>query len=77
MKSVAERFAGDESLNFARIRPEATSLTRYTRRDVKKLSPEIIARFHKAGQDGDVRGFKQLLGEYGAHLSSEVKDKLI
>ena len=42
-------------------------MTKYTRRDKERLAPEIIAKFHDAGQRGDVEAFKRLLAEYGAH----------
>jgi hypothetical protein len=52
-------------------------MTKYTRRDKQRLAPEIIAKFHDAGQRGDVAVFKRLLAEYGAHLPRQVKDELI
>lgn len=52
-------------------------MAKYTRKDIEKLSPEIIAEYHEAGQRGDLQAFKRLLGKYGAHLPREVKDKLI
>ena len=52
-------------------------MTKYTRAEVKKLTPEIIAEFHAAGEAGDVQRFKRLLGTYGAHLSAERKEALI
>jgi hypothetical protein len=52
-------------------------MTKYTRRDKQRLAPEIIAKFHDAGQRGDLEAFKRLLAEYGAHLPRPVKDELI
>jgi hypothetical protein len=52
-------------------------MAKFTREDVKKLAPEIIAEFHAAGQTGDVQRFKRLLGRYAAHLSAERKEALI
>jgi hypothetical protein len=42
-----------------------------------KLARQIVEEFHAAGQKGDVAAFKRLLGKHGAHLSAEVKGKLI
>jgi hypothetical protein len=42
-----------------------------------KLSNQIIEEFHAAGQKGDVEAFKRLLGKYGAHLPTAVKNDLI
>lgn len=52
-------------------------MKKFTRSEVKKLAPEIIAAFHDAGQKCDVAAFKRLLGQYAAHLSSEKKNQLI
>jgi len=52
-------------------------MTKYTRKQIEKLSPEIIAEYHEAGQRGDLQAFKRLLGKYAAHLPKQVKDKLI
>jgi hypothetical protein len=52
-------------------------MTKYTRRDKQRLAPEIIAKFHDAGQRCDLEAFKRLSAEYGAHLPREVKDELI
>lgn len=52
-------------------------MAKYTREDVRKLSPQIIKAFHEAGQTGDVQAFKRLLGEHAAHLPSERKEELI
>jgi hypothetical protein len=42
-----------------------------------KLARRIVEEFHAAGQRGDVAAFKRLLGKYGAHLPTKVKDELI
>ena len=52
-------------------------MVKYTRQDVKKLTPAIIKEFHEAGQHGDVQAFKRLLGRYASHLSQERKEELI
>jgi hypothetical protein len=52
-------------------------MARYTPEDKKRLTSEIIAAYHEAGQKGDVPAFKRLLGQYGSHLSRQEKDKLI
>ena len=52
-------------------------MSKYTREDVKKLSPQIIKAFQEAGQKGDVQAFKRLLGQYAAHLPTERKEELI
>jgi hypothetical protein len=52
-------------------------MAKYTPEDKKRLTPEIVAAYHEAGQKGDVEAFKRLLGQYGSHLSREEKDKLI
>jgi hypothetical protein len=52
-------------------------MARYTPEDKKRLTPEIIAAYHEAGQKGDVEAFRRLLGQYGSHLSRQEKDKLI
>jgi len=52
-------------------------MTKFTRSDYRKLSPEIIKAFHEAGQNYDLQAFKRLLGKYGAHLPREKKDELI
>jgi hypothetical protein len=43
----------------------------------EKLASQIVEEFHLAGQRGDVAAFKRLLGQYGAHLSTKVKDQMI
>jgi len=52
-------------------------MTKFTRKDVKKLSPQIIKEFHEAGQTGDLQAFKRLLGQYASHLPAEKKEELI
>jgi hypothetical protein len=42
-----------------------------------KLSRRIIEEFRRAGQRGDVSAFKRLLGTYGSHLPSSVKNRLV
>jgi hypothetical protein len=43
----------------------------------QKLSNEIIAAYHEAGQKGDVAEFKRLLGKYAAHLPNSEKEAMI
>jgi hypothetical protein len=43
----------------------------------EKLASKIVEEFHAAGQRGDVAAFKRLLGQYGAHLSTQVKNQMI
>jgi hypothetical protein len=43
----------------------------------EKLANQIVEEFHAAGQRGDVAAFKRLLGHYGAHLSTRVKNQMI
>ncbi|MFZ0417675.1 MAG: hypothetical protein WAM04_06200 [Candidatus Sulfotelmatobacter sp.] len=43
----------------------------------EKLAGKIVEEFHAAGQRGDLAAFKRLLGKYGAHLPTEVKNQLI
>ena len=43
----------------------------------EKLANQIVEEFHAAGQRGDVAAFKRLLGQYGAHLSTRVKNQMI
>lgn len=52
-------------------------MAKYTSDDKKRLTPEIIAAYHEAGQKGDLEAFKRLLGQYGSHLSRQEKDRLI
>lgn len=39
-------------------------MAKYTRCDKQRLAPEIIAKFHDAGQRGDLEAFKRLLAEF-------------
>ena len=48
-----------------------------TTQRTKKLSDEIVAAYHEAGQKGDVEEFKRLIGKYAAHLPRKEKDALI
>jgi hypothetical protein len=43
----------------------------------EKLARQIVEEFHAAGQKGDLAAFKRLLGQYGAHLPTQVKNDLI
>jgi len=52
-------------------------MSQHTRRDVHKLSPQIIQEFHEAGQRGDEHAFKRLLGKYANHLPDEKKEELL
>jgi hypothetical protein len=52
-------------------------MSQHTRRDVQKLSPQIIQEFHEAGQRGNEQAFKRLLGKYASHLPDEKKEELL
>jgi hypothetical protein len=52
-------------------------MSQYTRRDIKKLTPQVIRELHEAGQRGDEQAFKRLLGKYASHLPGETKETML
>jgi len=44
----------------------------YTRRQVKKLTPEVLGQFHALIMNQDVQGFENLLEKYNPYMSEQV-----
>lgn len=48
----------------------------YTRRDVKKMQPDILGRYHDLVMAYDIPGYEKLLDEY-PHISADERTELI
>jgi hypothetical protein len=51
-------------------------MTEYTRREIKKMSPEIINEFRTLAARGDLPGYEAYLEQY-PHLTEAEKQELI
>ena len=54
-----------------------SEMTQYTRREIRKLKPEIRALIEKAANQGDAQAFIRWLQKYGNHLSFERQAEII
>lgn len=52
-------------------------MTDYTRRDKKKLAPEVLGRYHALVMQADVSGLEKLLALYAPHIPEDKKRELI
>jgi hypothetical protein len=52
-------------------------MTQYTRRDAKRLSPEILGQYHALVMKGDVPSFEKLLDQYAPELPTETHKELV
>jgi indole-3-glycerol phosphate synthase len=52
-------------------------MAEYTRREIRKLKPEIVARLHDAAKKRDVQAFKRFLDEFAGELSLQRTAELI
>jgi hypothetical protein len=54
-----------------------SEMTQYTRREIRKLKPEIRTLIEKAANQGDAQAFIRWLQKYGNHLSFERQAQII
>ena len=49
----------------------------YTRRDIPKMQPDILGRYHDLLMTNNVQGYEKLLDEYQPHVSAEERKELM
>jgi hypothetical protein len=49
----------------------------YRRRDIPKMQPDILGRYHDLVMTNNVPGYEKLLDEYQPHISAEERKELI
>jgi hypothetical protein len=49
----------------------------YTRRDIPKMQPDIVGRYHDLLMTNNVPGYGKLLDEYQPHISAEEREELL
>ncbi len=49
----------------------------YRRRDIPKMQPDILGRYHDLVMTNNVPGYEKLLDEYQPHISEEERKVLI
>jgi hypothetical protein len=52
-------------------------MTEYTRRDAKRLTHDLLGKYHALVVENSLEGFEELLSAYQPELSEEVKQELI
>ena len=52
-------------------------MAEYTRREMRKLKPEIFARFQDAARNRDVQAFRKVLDEFAGELFLQRTAELI
>lgn len=56
---------------------QGTTMTEYTRREIRKLKPEIRSLIEGAAAKRDTQAFVKWLQKYGTHLSIERQAEIV
>jgi hypothetical protein len=49
----------------------------YTRRDISRMQPDILGRYHDLVMINDLPGYEKLLDEYQPHITAEERKELV
>lgn len=49
----------------------------YSRRDKKRLAPEILEQYHALVMNSDLAGFEKLLAQYAPYIDEQTKKELV